>query len=422
MMGNIQGYMRKYTSHHELPYEAEPEAPQMPEDYALPGVAPNGSRYLTVLRRSSGATYVTVDGDVLDGPIEPALKRRKFDDPEHLDTTNFNRPILIDDMVEVPIEVPASPPVPKIPSVLLSRHKLDKQKKERPRKKLPIIPPEAMRPRHSLHSPVKPSPLRNVSKFVRDSPEMRPEELGTGVKPQERVKSMIDNIPSYDFVAGTSLAGKMDSLLSSPTMVKAKQQATSLKPYEVPSYSFRQTLRQTRLAAESKGVARTVPKTAPSKGKTVTNGARQTSYPNFQLASTPSKSSSSVPRQSSPLKTVLATADPITPPKPVNPAPAAVSGGFNWAAAGMKVPVQAAGSWTCSICSILNKPEAKKCAACETVPTPAAASASASGGFNWAAAGLKVPVQAAGSWTCDLCSILNKPEAKKCMACESARA
>jgi len=99
------------------------------------------------------------------------------------------------------------------------------------------------------------------------------------------------------------------------------------------------------------------------------------------------------------------------------------SGGFNWAAAGMKPP--AAAGWTCSVCMVSNKADASKCVACEE-PAPAGAAKGAKtspppasapkGGFDWAAAGMKAP--APSGWTCSVCMVSNKADAVKCVACE----
>jgi hypothetical protein len=97
------------------------------------------------------------------------------------------------------------------------------------------------------------------------------------------------------------------------------------------------------------------------------------------------------------------------------------SGGFNWAAAGMKAPVKPAGElWTCGTCMLSNPPAATdKCTVCDA-PRPGAASA---GGFNWAAAGMKAPVKPAGeSWTCGMCMLSNPATAmEKCIVCDAPR-
>ncbi|KAJ3089005.1 hypothetical protein HK102_007423 [Quaeritorhiza haematococci] len=127
------------------------------------------------------------------------------------------------------------------------------------------------------------------------------------------------------------------------------------------------------------------------------------------------------------------------------------SGGFNWAAAGIQKPTAPEGSWKCSVCMITNKNEVDKCAACETdrpgkapaalklsfggmgsSATPVSGSGAAAttgvGGdakapaaFDWAAAGMKIPEKAPGSWTCAVCAVTNQPDALKCIACETDR-
>jgi Zn-finger in Ran binding protein and others len=115
------------------------------------------------------------------------------------------------------------------------------------------------------------------------------------------------------------------------------------------------------------------------------------------------------------------------------------STGFNWEAAGMKVPIKAADSWKCPVCMIDNNSAKTKCGACEeprpesaatkgTAATPLAAisgsskPAAATGGFNWSAAGLKVPMKTPGTWKCNVCMVDNEVTKTKCAACEEPRA
>ncbi|KAG4091090.1 hypothetical protein H8356DRAFT_611250 [Neocallimastix lanati (nom. inval.)] len=123
--------------------------------------------------------------------------------------------------------------------------------------------------------------------------------------------------------------------------------------------------------------------------------------------------------------------------------------GFNWAAAGMKKPVDPEGTWECPSCMVKNKPDATQCIACETdkpgakksddlktVPTfgsnklgisfgkpssskPTDSSTPSTSGFNWAAAGMKKPVDPEGTWECPSCMVKNKPDATQCIACET---
>ncbi|KAG8744620.1 hypothetical protein FRC10_009845 [Ceratobasidium sp. 414] len=106
---------------------------------------------------------------------------------------------------------------------------------------------------------------------------------------------------------------------------------------------------------------------------------------------------------------------------------------FDWAAAGIKPPSTggADGQWECGTCNCMSPAGAAKCTVCEApkpsssasvAPTPAPAPAPArTTSFDWAAAGMKVPV-ATGAWTCGICGLPNKnASATKCEVCESPR-
>jgi hypothetical protein len=126
---------------------------------------------------------------------------------------------------------------------------------------------------------------------------------------------------------------------------------------------------------------------------------------------------------------------------PERPKPAAPAGGFNWAAAGLKAPTKAPETWTCKVCMVDNDATKTKCVSCEEPrpdsalapkkDTPLVLTAAAelppattmlSGGFNWAAAGLKMPMKAPGTWTCKVCMVDNDTTKMKCVSCEEPRA
>ncbi|KAM3596421.1 uncharacterized protein V6R79_014173 [Siganus canaliculatus] len=105
--------------------------------------------------------------------------------------------------------------------------------------------------------------------------------------------------------------------------------------------------------------------------------------------------------------------------------------------------VKAPSGWSCDVCLVQNKPSDTKCVCCSTAqpsssssksmdskPSPAASvglessssstnttssTATPSTGFS---AVLSKP---AGTWDCDTCLVLNKPDAVKCVACETAK-
>ncbi|NP_001082284.1 nuclear pore complex protein Nup153 [Xenopus laevis] len=90
------------------------------------------------------------------------------------------------------------------------------------------------------------------------------------------------------------------------------------------------------------------------------------------------------------------------------------------------------GSWDCDVCLIQNKPEANKCIACESAKP--GTKAELKGTFDTVKNSVSVaPLssgqlglldqfkKSAGSWDCDVCLVENKPEATKCVACETSK-
>ncbi|XP_055733095.1 nuclear pore complex protein Nup153-like isoform X5 [Salvelinus fontinalis] len=90
------------------------------------------------------------------------------------------------------------------------------------------------------------------------------------------------------------------------------------------------------------------------------------------------------------------------------------------------------GSWDCDVCMVRNKPTATKCVACMT-PHPNSTLAKTDsehfttlsgleGSTTTTAAGFgALFTKSAGSWDCDTCLVQNKPQAVKCVACETAK-
>jgi len=122
-----------------------------------------------------------------------------------------------------------------------------------------------------------------------------------------------------------------------------------------------------------------------------------------------------------------------------SPKPAAPTGGFDWAAAGLKIPTKAPGTWTCKVCMVDNDATKVKCTSCEeprpdSAPTPKGTTPTlgagakptkptiSSGGFDWAAAGIKAPTKVSGTWTCKVCMVDNDSTKTKCVSCEEPKA
>ncbi|XP_078146551.1 nuclear pore complex protein Nup153 [Centroberyx gerrardi] len=96
-----------------------------------------------------------------------------------------------------------------------------------------------------------------------------------------------------------------------------------------------------------------------------------------------------------------------------------------------------AGSWNCDVCLVQNKPSDSKCVACMT-PQPNSSSSKSSDSKLTSAtsAGLEnsstittttttgfgaMFAKPAGTWECDTCLVQNKPDAVKCVACDTAK-
>ncbi|KAH9479513.1 hypothetical protein JR316_0008107 [Psilocybe cubensis] len=95
--------------------------------------------------------------------------------------------------------------------------------------------------------------------------------------------------------------------------------------------------------------------------------------------------------------------------------------GFDFAAAGMKMPSVNKDTWQCSLCSLSNPTSATKCETCETPNPKAAPAAPPAKGFDYAAAGMKAPTVSKGTWTCSLCGLSSPESASQCVTCDNPR-
>ncbi|XP_056335386.1 nuclear pore complex protein Nup153 isoform X2 [Danio aesculapii] len=80
-----------------------------------------------------------------------------------------------------------------------------------------------------------------------------------------------------------------------------------------------------------------------------------------------------------------------------------------------------AGSWSCGTCMLQNKPSDKKCVACLATQPNTDSSKSDSKPAEAPASISSLFAPPAGSWECDTCLVSNKPEAVKCVACDTAK-
>ncbi|KAG2129198.1 uncharacterized protein EDB93DRAFT_1265834 [Suillus bovinus] len=95
---------------------------------------------------------------------------------------------------------------------------------------------------------------------------------------------------------------------------------------------------------------------------------------------------------------------------------------FDWSKAAIKMPLtEHVETWQCDTCMLSNPDSAKlECTVCDAA-RPGAASSPAPTGFNWSAAGLKVPGSSMDTWTCSLCMLKVPTSATKCTVCDTAR-
>lgn len=169
------------------------------------------------------------------------------------------------------------------------------------------------------------------------------------------------------------------------TTAEIKTAVLALPVHSLPQYTFEFTL-----ALSSPGAGPSV-----EKGKAAAKGAPVSSLPTFDFTK------------------------PSAPP----------AGGFNWAAAGLVPTGLKPGQWKCD-CTTTNESFHAKCICCES-PRPSTSTSESSPstppapaapvmGFDFAAAGMKMPMRDEGSWACD-CTTVNKKTDSTCICCAEPR-
>lgn len=130
------------------------------------------------------------------------------------------------------------------------------------------------------------------------------------------------------------------------------------------------------------------------------------------------------------LKTDSLAAQPTTTGPVVYTRPAISS--FSSSGIGCEESLKAGSTWQCDTCLLLNKVTDNKCVACQATKLPPSDTAkqtgigtpSKSGRPTLCASGTGFGEKfkpAAGTWECDTCLVQNKPEAIKCVACETPK-
>ncbi|KAI0343216.1 hypothetical protein BDW22DRAFT_1419894 [Trametopsis cervina] len=261
-------------------------------------------------------------------------------------------------------------------------------------------------------APAKPSMLRySIRADEEDSPKVAakelPQSLGMGF-PSSRpgTTASFEPKPSQSSASLAEVSSTRTQISpfaaiperSPKTTAQIKEAVIALPVFELPQYTF-------EFGSSS----------MPDSGTTAKSKAAALAVPGHSLPSYDFSSSSSL----APGSSSTSSSKPTT-------------GGFDWAAAGLKVPTKPADTWDCADCGLSNPSTAlTKCQVCEA-PKPGASKVSSAqasapippaapvGGFNWAAAGMKPPSAAAG-WKCSTCMLDNPDSVNKCTVCETPR-
>ncbi|KAM9666245.1 nuclear pore complex protein Nup153 isoform 3-T3 [Trichechus inunguis] len=123
-------------------------------------------------------------------------------------------------------------------------------------------------------------------------------------------------------------------------------------------------------------------------------------------------------------------AQPTTTSPAVYTRPAISS--FSSSGVGLGEGLKAGSSWRCDTCLVQNRVTDNECIACQATKSPPRDSAKQTGVGTASQSGKPAPPAAgtgfgdkfkpaAGAWDCDTCLVQNKPEAVKCIACETPK-
>ncbi|TCD67585.1 hypothetical protein EIP91_012215 [Steccherinum ochraceum] len=275
-----------------------------------------------------------------------------------------------------------------------------------------IEPEEPTAPRQRSQSPTSTtsptSPVRNPFGMKSSAPKA-PSKLRYSIKPegesdkgededaiQRKAPLSFASFASQPPPPQPSTFPSRPPAPSSPPKSEAEIKAAvrAMAPQELPVFSF--------------GVPSTSPGAGPGpssqRSRDAAKAVSSSILPAFDFSST---------------ARAAATRTDASPPSSSTPATA-----FDFAAAGLKQPGAPGDQWECTACMLKNPNSAtEKCTICDAPRLSKPAPAAATGGFNWAASGLKPPEKASGnSWTCSGCMLLNPASATdKCTICDAPR-
>nr|XP_019598520.1 PREDICTED: nuclear pore complex protein Nup153-like [Rhinolophus sinicus] len=298
---------------------------------------------------------------------------------------------------------------------------------------------------------------RERSRFVATKPPEE-EEMQVPVLPRISLPISSSSLPSFNF--SSSVMTSSPSPISPAQSLTSKVQMTSSNNTGHPIFRFSSPIVKSTetdvLPPSSIGFTFSLPvtKTAEFSGSSIISEP----ITNSSAQDTPAVKSSSCKKQldedcESPLRpaiilkegsvldvlknpgfTTLKTdslaAQPTTTGPVVYTRPAISS--FSSSGIGCEESLKAGSSWQCDTCLLLNKVTDNKCVACQATKLPPSDTAkqtgigtpSKSGRPTLCASGTGFGEKfkpAVGTWECDTCLVQNKPEAIKCVACETPK-
>ncbi|KAH7098210.1 hypothetical protein BKA62DRAFT_713782 [Auriculariales sp. MPI-PUGE-AT-0066] len=281
----------------------------------------------------------------------------------------------------------------------------------------------------------EPSPLRQSFAPPKSEGNTSPEGTPAG-SPRARA-TLLENIklPSFSF-ATVAQAVADPSGINAASLQGAKYKAANSSPSSLPTFSFGKAAIQappttTSLSAPLFG---TVPSKPAAASASIVGSMASGGFNWAAAGMKPPSSSATVWKCSTCMldnpvdKSKCTVCDSARPDNGSSSTPQTAS--FNWAAAGIAPPASSSSKWNCPTCMVDNDINLPKCIACTEdrpasvapVPAPAASSTPAPVvGFNFAAAGFKLPSVAAGQWTCTVCGLNSPDSATKCTVCDAPK-
>ncbi|CAE6381610.1 unnamed protein product [Rhizoctonia solani] len=294
--------------------------------------------------------------------------------------------------------------------------------------------PHRQRPSFSLHSPARPSPLREMSVPIEDEEDEIVEIPGpTGVPFTNGFSASSSVFPSTISSNGVSTSNS-SNIFSAPV----PPSAPTLTPAQLPNRTPAPKI-DAPLFGASKPLAKSdtpsffaAPKPAEPKSDT----------PSFFAAPKPAEPKAEVPSffkkpaetKPAPVAETKPAPTPKTKPTPVpTTTPSKSLSETQLKSSAQTVPVSELPLFTFTAPIATSTPKTTEARAAASLPisklpvftfgSSAVAPVTKTASFNWGAAGIKVPAAPSGaSWTCDVCMLSNPASAtEKCTVCDAKK-